>query len=45
MISNHGVLLFYFFSNNVQYMFYQASSFNIDISSWDTSKVNYMDVS
>ena len=45
MISNHAVMLFCFFSNNVQYMFYQASSFNSDISSWNTSKVTDMEVS
>ena len=43
MISNHGVMLFCFFSNNVQHMFRGASSFNIDV--WDTSKVISMAVS
>ena len=45
MISNHGVLLFCFFLNNVQMMFEEARNFNSDISSWDTSKVFYMNVS
>ena len=45
MICNHGVSLFCFFSNNLQYMFYQAGSFNIDISLWNTSKVIKMGVS
>ena len=45
MICNHGVMLFCFFSNNVQAMFGEASSFNIDISSWNTSEVIYIDVS
>ena len=45
MISNHAVMLFCFFSNNVQYMFFQASSFNGDLSSWVTSKVTDMEVS
>jgi len=42
MTSNHAVMLFCFFSNNVQYMFQEARSFNIDISSWVTSKVTDM---
>ena len=44
MISNHAVLLFCF-SYNVQHMFFKASSFNNDISSWDTSQVTTMQVS
>ena len=34
MISNHGVSLFCFFSNNVQYMFYNANAFNQNLCSW-----------
>ena len=45
MISNHAVMLFCFFSNNVQGMFGGARSFNIDVSSWVTSKVIDMAVS
>ena len=45
MISNHGVSLFCFFSNNVQGMFWNASSFNNDVSSWNTSRGTNMVVS
>jgi len=38
-------MLYLFFLNNVQWMFYQASSFNNDISSWSTSRVRSMMVS
>jgi len=34
MISNHGVMLFCFFSNNVQAMFNGASAFNQSLCSW-----------
>jgi len=34
MISNHAVILFCFFLNNVQYMFNGASSFNQNLCSW-----------
>ena len=33
-----------FFTNNLQGVFYQASSFNGDLSSWNTSRVTSMDV-
>jgi len=47
MISNHGVMLFCFFLNNVQYMFYNASAFNQNLCSWsfpsyDSSRISYM---
>ena len=45
MISNRFISLFCFFLNNVQYMFRGVSSFNNDVSSWNTSKVTDMYVS
>ena len=36
---------YFVFLNNVQGMFQQASSFNNDVSSWNTSKVTVMNVS
>jgi len=42
VICNHAVMLFCFFLNNVQGMFWGASLFNIDVSSWNTSKVTKM---
>ena len=39
MISNHAVMLFCFFSNNVQGMFYGASAFNQSLCSWVFSSI------